>query len=107
MDKNIIFKFAEIFSKKAQVLPLGSSSLSIEDVHEKMKHFKEAIESLLPRIEPKPGWSQPGVSALNAIDKVLTGHLLTGDEKQAAINDINNNFRALDVEEFAKYLGAI
>jgi hypothetical protein len=106
MDKNIIFKFATIFAKRAQVLPLGTSSLSVNDIQQKMKHFKDAIESLLPRTEPKPGWSHPGITALSVIDKILAGHLLDSNETQAAINDVNNNFRALDVEEFAKYLNS-
>jgi len=107
MVKNIL-KFAEIFSKKAQVLPFGASSgYESELLNNKLESFKHSIETMAKGTEPRVGWSHPGAAALEAINKKLSGQILSPEEITNAGNDVRTNFRVLDADALVQALSVV
>jgi len=95
-----ILKLATIFESKAQ-LPLGTSEPRPDK--NKLMSFKDTI--MQTKVEPKPGWSAPGQTAMKVIDKILNDSFISDEDKQWALLDVRANLKSIDETEFAAALG--
>ncbi len=93
------------YYKKAQVLNLGESTLSFNEIKQQATFYKTKIQDA--EKHPWPGWKEPGKKALQVLDIILSGGQLDSELKDVAKLDILTNFKNIFTEAELKQFNKI
>ncbi len=94
------------YYKKSQVLAPGESSLSFDEIKSQALFYKTKLQNA--EKHPWPGWKEPGKTALQVLDIILSGGNLDSGlavrARQDVFTNFKNTFTEAELQQFAKIL---
>lgn len=92
-----IEKLASIYYAEAQVMELGTSTISPNEAKSLALKYKDKIEQAIKDglVVPKSGWSKPGKKLLDCLDSIISGKILENADPEWAKLDIRTNLSTL------------